>query len=601
MTEYTISRRSVLAGLGTIGIASAGAGLGTTAFFSDEEQVSASLQAGRIDLKLDYRATYLPWNRATEFDSIGIIPGTDLDGDGEDDRYVLAEVPNPRYSADEAAERDDVEEGDLYTEDDWGELTKAIGCGDDESLGLVDGEEGVMFTLDDVKPKDEGEFTLSLHSCDNPAYMWLKAASTDDSENVVYEPEDSNGDAGESAGELDDFVYVEAWYDTNCNNLRDGGQGVSAVFVSDRSGSMTPARQTAQAQGLRNLLDVFNPDGATDDLGDNYLGLVSYGDRPLVAERRTNLTNSESDFEAAIADLEAADYTGGTGAYYGLDAARQLYVEADPAVADTDKYVVLFTDGRFNDEPSASDDDGFEGAARSPEAGATEIDRARNTVLAAIDDLRAAVPDVTLVTVGIGSAIESADDQQFLADIADENAAGENLFFADVEDLERLITEVARTLLPDILLYRGSLAGFLNAADGGIALNPLQTENFQVDATGDDATCVDPGVTCIAVNWYLPCYNEQTAEVWETSGRGFSQLPSSRPGLDDQDGDGVLTLADELVQFGGFDASDLDNDGLINVVQTDSAGFRFDVAAVQCRHNMDNANPFGPEPVPSDE
>jgi hypothetical protein len=46
---------------------------------------------------------------------------------------------------------------------------------------------------------------------------------------------------------------------------------------------------------------------------------------------------------------------------------------------------------------------------------------------------------------------------------------------------------------------------------------------------------------------------------------------------------------------------DVENDGLIDVVRTDSAGVRFDVAAVQCRHNADNANPFGPEPVEADE
>lgn len=52
--RYSLSRRNVLAGLGTIGVASAGAGLGTTAFFSDEEAVDASLQAGRLDLILEY-------------------------------------------------------------------------------------------------------------------------------------------------------------------------------------------------------------------------------------------------------------------------------------------------------------------------------------------------------------------------------------------------------------------------------------------------------------------------------------------------------------------------------------------------------------------
>jgi predicted ribosomally synthesized peptide with SipW-like signal peptide len=598
MTEFTISRRSVLAGLGTIGIASAGAGLGTTAFFSDEEAVSASLQAGKIDLKLDYRSTYLPWNRATAFENIGVIPDTDLDGDGVDDRYVLDETPNVRYTADEAAGRDDVDAGDLLTEDDWGRLTKAIGCGDDDQYDLVDGDKGVMFALDDVKPKDEGEFTLSLHSCDNPAYMWLRAASTADDENQLYEPEDSNGDETPGMGELDDFVYVEAWYDTNCNNLRDGARGASAVFVADRSGSMGPDRQAAQAQGLRNFVDVFTMGATDDDLGNNELGLVSYGDRPLTAEVRSPLTSDVDDLEDAIDDLENATYTGGTPAYYGIDAARQVLADADP---DNDKYVVLFTDGRFNDEPGTQNvqngsalgpDEPAGGESPRSATGATEDERARNAVLDAIDDLRAAVGDVTLATVGVGAAIEAPADQQFLVDIADEDSEGNPLFFGDVEDIEGIITEVARVILPDILLYRGSLAGFLDAAGEGIALNPHQTENFQVDTAGDDAACVEPGVTCVAVNWYLPCYNEQAPEAWEATGRGFSQLPSSRPGLTDQDGDGELTLADELVQFAGFDVADLDDDGLINVTQTDGAAFEVTAAAIQCRHNMTNANPF---------
>jgi hypothetical protein len=581
----------VLGGLGAVGLASAGAGLGTSAFFRDDESVSAALEAGLLDLKLDYRATYLPWNRATTFDNIGVIPGTDLDDDGEDDRFVLAEIPSPRYTAMQATDRDDIAEGDLYTEDDWGTFTKAIGCGDD--MGLIDGEEGVMFTLDDIKPKDEGEFTLSLHSCDNPAYMWLRTTETADEENSRYEPESSSGDDSDGDGELADFVHVEAWYDTNCNNLRDGAEGASAVFIADRSGSMTSERQAAQARGLRNFLDVFNPDPTTDDLGANELGLVSYGDRPLTAEVRTGLTDSASTFDAAISELEAAAYTGGTGAYYGLDAARDVLDEADP---DTQKYVVLFTDGRFNDEPDASADAGYEGTTRSPESGATELERARNTVLDAVADLRDEFPDVTLITVGVGSAIESVDDQQFLADLADADAEGNQLFFSDVDDIEGLITEVARVIIPDVLLYSGSLTGLLEAGSEGIALNPVQTRNYQIDTTGDDATCVDPGVTCLAINWYLPCETEQAAEAWERTGRGFSQLRSSRPGIDDQDGDGVVTLADELL----IDGYDLSNDNLVNVVQTDSTGFRLDVAAVQCRHNMTNANPFGDEDSGSD-
>jgi len=66
---------------------------------------------------------------------------------------------------------------------------------------------------------------------------------------------------------------------------------------------------------------------------------------------------------------------------------------------------------------------------------------------------------------------------------------------------------------------------------------------------------------------------------------GFSELPSDAPGAE--------TLADELdakgLPYGEFDA--------INVVQTDSLSFTLQYYAVQCRHNMANANPFGGDGV----
>jgi len=52
-----VSRRRVLGGLGTIGVDSAGVGLGTTAFFSDSESFgNNALTAGKLDLYvyLDY-------------------------------------------------------------------------------------------------------------------------------------------------------------------------------------------------------------------------------------------------------------------------------------------------------------------------------------------------------------------------------------------------------------------------------------------------------------------------------------------------------------------------------------------------------------------
>jgi predicted ribosomally synthesized peptide with SipW-like signal peptide len=56
---FELTRRKALAGLGTIGVASAGAGLGTTAFFSDEESFEDNqLTAGELDLRIDWQQTY---------------------------------------------------------------------------------------------------------------------------------------------------------------------------------------------------------------------------------------------------------------------------------------------------------------------------------------------------------------------------------------------------------------------------------------------------------------------------------------------------------------------------------------------------------------
>ena len=56
---YALSRRKVLGALGAVGIASAGAGLGTTAYFNDTESFeNNTLTAGELDLKVDWEEHY---------------------------------------------------------------------------------------------------------------------------------------------------------------------------------------------------------------------------------------------------------------------------------------------------------------------------------------------------------------------------------------------------------------------------------------------------------------------------------------------------------------------------------------------------------------
>ena len=63
LQRYTLSRRKMLAGLGAVGLASAGSGLGTSAFFSDEETFGDNtLTAGELDLKISWQQTYTGLN-----------------------------------------------------------------------------------------------------------------------------------------------------------------------------------------------------------------------------------------------------------------------------------------------------------------------------------------------------------------------------------------------------------------------------------------------------------------------------------------------------------------------------------------------------------
>src|SRR6056297_907523 len=83
MTEkkqlHNLTRRKMLAGLGAVGVASAGAGLGTSAFFSDRETLANnSLVAGELDLLVDWQQSYT-YNDETVF----VNAHPDHDGDGE--------------------------------------------------------------------------------------------------------------------------------------------------------------------------------------------------------------------------------------------------------------------------------------------------------------------------------------------------------------------------------------------------------------------------------------------------------------------------------------------------------------------------------------
>ena len=188
MNDDTIglSRRKMLVGLGAVGVASAGAGLGTTAYFNDTESFeNNTLTAGSLDLfvHVDYsedQGSYAQYSTP---------PGSFINGN-------------------------------------------VVGQLDDGEVVTQEGE-GLSIQVSDLKPGDSGEGEFCFSSVDNPAYMWMCGELTANAENGQSEPEmdddDTGGDPGDGMGELADAMQVTVSY---CTPDGEGGNDIGDQIVS---------------------------------------------------------------------------------------------------------------------------------------------------------------------------------------------------------------------------------------------------------------------------------------------------------------------------------------------------------------------------------
>ncbi|MCU4718189.1 SipW-dependent-type signal peptide-containing protein [Halapricum hydrolyticum] len=173
--KYELSRRKALGGLATIGLAGAGAGLGTSAYFSDEESFANNeLTAGELDLVVDY------WTS--------------------------------------------VDQGSAT-----GETGSTTGSGRIQGEGSAVGE----YQIADVKPGDSGKLVFCPKIVDNPAWLWAGSTGFTQYENGYTEPEGDveedeidyrdgsdytdfpvpdDGPTGEGFGELADNIQVTVAY-----------------------------------------------------------------------------------------------------------------------------------------------------------------------------------------------------------------------------------------------------------------------------------------------------------------------------------------------------------------------------------------------------
>ena len=524
--DFNISRRKTLAALGTIGAASAGAGLGTSAYFSDQETFqNNSLTAGTLDMKVDWEEHYSDWSADEDDPADSADPELDIrmDEPGSPENYTA--FP-PGVEAFDGVMDDDFINGDplLYVhnddveqfmvntsieaypdEDDDGvqdDFNKMAACETLADVGNDDGgldsdlrtESSVgepLVNLDDVKPGDFGEVTFSFHLCDNPGYVWLNGELIEARENGNTEPEaddpDEEGPTDEVSNtvqnqvELLDEIQTAWWYDANCNNRTDGEATTSGeadvVIVMDTSGSMGGTPLDNAKTGAKALVDAV---GA----GVN-VGLVSFEDDGDEVTDAT-LADSNSDVKTAIDNLSAGGSTAiGAGITLGQDNLDGTV--GSGARNGAAKYLVVLADGGENEGT-----DPVGAATTAKNAGTTIYSIAYGS--GADNNLMEDISSPPKVDDG------TIDDQDEFA------------FVADTTDVEQVFSGIGGDVTQtEEIFFQGPLRAALTAlTDGnGIPLDGDGGDDFDEindDPSADTRGCFqpDPATNCIGFSWWLP-------------------------------------------------------------------------------------------------
>jgi predicted ribosomally synthesized peptide with SipW-like signal peptide len=166
---YDLSRRKMLAGLGAVGLASVGAGLGTSAFFSDTESfTNNSLTAGTLDMSV---------------------------------------------SADVVA-------ANQYWIDQGGLDISVVADSEDPVFGLQ---------VDDIKPGDWAVICFEISVGDNPGYVQVSTDNFTEDGGVHAEPEIEAGDTDNDA-DLGEFLLTTVWQSYDDSGDRAGLSTLDPVF-----------------------------------------------------------------------------------------------------------------------------------------------------------------------------------------------------------------------------------------------------------------------------------------------------------------------------------------------------------------------------------
>lgn len=107
--------------------------------------------------------------------------------------------------------------GELDLQIDWEESYN----GEQVETQELTNDPGAIFELEDLKPGDHGEATVSLHLDDNPGWIWMNFNQTSNWDNACTEPErKAEGQCG-SEGELGEHLMFTIWSDDGDNVLQE--------------------------------------------------------------------------------------------------------------------------------------------------------------------------------------------------------------------------------------------------------------------------------------------------------------------------------------------------------------------------------------------
>ncbi|MEF8786423.1 MAG: SipW-dependent-type signal peptide-containing protein [Haloarculaceae archaeon] len=539
-----LTRRKILASMGAVGAAGAVAGMGTSAYFSDEESfTNNSLTAGELDLKVDWEEHYYN-GKGSQADEATLVSG---DPNPTEVDYYLPAVRNPDASpialnftnsqndlwdatAIEAFPDEDddgiQDDGDI-TCDDLESVENAL-ASEQRTSGNGQGDGGdPLVQLQDIKPGDFGEVTFSFHLCDNPGYVWMQGELVSADENGVTEPEGDDPQEEDGVVELLDEVRTRMWYDENCDNQIETGS-VDVMIAVDKSISQESDDQQALRNGLLEFLSGL----------EGNVGLVEFG-------------NGEVDGFQGLDSPGNLDTSGvGTGSGSGntplppaLDIAHQ---ELQANGTNDEQVIVAFTDGGPNyenktysaggyDSPGGTDSvvSSYSGGGGGQDAqndspprtgGISDSELIETAEIA--ERIRDAGTRIITVDVEIpdGSTDPNVDTGAYLRnEIASSQAYAKDVL---VDDLAAVASGLAATTMNESLFFEGSLRDALDvlSTDNGIPLDgdtgtPFNefggtkpdidddgVDEFASSATDEDRECfAGAGTThCVGFEWWLP-------------------------------------------------------------------------------------------------